>query len=83
MHLPSSFSTLVKFLNIESSVSGYSRYHFLLNRQLTLFFSSIRSEHYDFIHNSLFPMEGCVVDFCLNLIIGEYIQVTSEGLISR
>jgi hypothetical protein len=83
MYLPSSFSSVVKFLKVESSVSGYFQNHFLLNQQLTSFFSNTCSGHYDSLETFLFPMEGCVVDFCLNLIIDEYIQVTSEGLTSQ
>jgi len=83
IYLPSSFSTIVKYLKVKNNMSGYSHYHFLLNQQLTWYFTNISSEHYDYLQTQLFLTEVAAVDFCVNLVIDNYVQMTSEMFTNR
>ena len=60
IYLPSSFSFLVKYFQVEKSMSRYSHYHFLLSRQLTEFFCN-NLGRYEFIEDHLFPTISSVV----------------------
>ncbi len=80
IYLPPSFSNVVNYLKVDfdKGTFGKSHYHVLLNQEITSYFSNLTGIQFDSLGSDLFPTESSVDDFCLNVVIEDYIKVILE-----
>jgi hypothetical protein len=66
IYLPPSFSNVVNYLKVDFDKGTFGKSHYLTGIQ------------FDSLGSDLFPTESSVEDFCLNVVIEDYIKVTLE-----
>jgi hypothetical protein len=80
VYLPDSFHSLVNFLQHKANGSTY--YQHIIKRALIHFCNNF-SEGFDALCAIHFPTQCSMVDWCINVIINNYISATSNLLPGR